>query len=270
MERGGLDGTVEVGADGPATAGALLRAAREQRGLTLQDCAVGLRARAGQVAAMERGDLSDFGGDIYARGFLRSYARLVGVDAQQVLDLHGSDPGYSGPVLPQRAPLRLRRQAPGWLLGLVGVVIVAGIITAVLGLGGRRVPTATPPVDTALDAPGGPEAVAPAPRPPVPAPAEPAPVPAAPPVDVVLIFERASWLEALVDGIAVEPGALVVAGETLRFSGQESVTLRFGNAGGVRVELNGEELGAAGRSGEVISVSYGPDGPLDAEGDAGR
>ena len=272
MERGDLDGEVEAVTDGPVAAGSLLRAAREHRGLTLEECAVSLRARAGQISAMERGDLSSFGGDIYARGFLRSYARLVEVDPDRILELHGSDPGYTGPVLPQRAPLRLRRQAPGWLLGLVGVVVVAGIVTAVLGLGGRRVPTAVPPVDSALDTPAAPDVVVPAPTPaptPAPAPTEPAPVPAGPPVDLVMIFERASWLEVLVDGIAVGEGVLVAAGETLRFSGQESVALRLGNAGGVRIELNGEELGAAGASGEVVRVAYGPDGPIATDGPAG-
>jgi cytoskeleton protein RodZ len=268
MERGDLDGEVEAVTDGPVAAGSLLRAARERRGLTLEECAVSLRARAGQIGAMERGDLSGFGGDIYARGFLRSYARLVGVDPEEVLGLHGNDPGYVGPVLPQRVPLRLRRQAPGWLLGLVGVVVVAGIVTAVLGLGGRRAPTAVPPVDSALETPAAPDVVVPAPTP-APTPTEPAPVPEGPPVDVVMIFERASWLEVLVDGIAVEPGVLVAAGETLRFSGQESVALRLGNAGGVRIELNGEELGAAGGSGEVVRITYGPDGPIESGGTTG-
>jgi len=268
MERGGSDEAAEAVTHGPAAAGALLRAARERRGLTLEECAVSLRARAGQIAAMERGELSGFGGDIYARGFLRSYARLLDVDQHEILALHGSDPGYVGPVLPQHTPLRLRRQAPGWLLGLVGVVAVAGIVTAVLGLGGRRVPTAVPPVDSALDAPASPDAVVPAPAP-TPAPPAPAPVPAGPPVDVVMIFEGASWLEVLVDGLVVERGVLVAAGETLRFGGQESVALRLGNAGGVRVELNGEELGAPGRSGQVVRVTYGPDGLIDPDGGQG-
>lgn len=273
MEADQLTGTAGAETDGPAAAGAILRAAREQRGLTPEECAVSLRARTGQVAAMERGDLSGFGGDIYARGFLRSYARLVGVDPQEVLDLHGNDPLFAGPVLPEHAPLRLRREAPGWLLGLVGVIVVAGIITAVLGLGGRRVPPAVPPTDAALDAPAAPDVAAPVvPAPaPDPAPTVRAPEPTGPPVDIVLIFERTSWLEVLVDDIAVvlapsETGMLVAAGETLRFSGQESVTLRLGNAGGVRVELNGEELGSAGRPGEVVRVAYGPDGVLDPDG----
>jgi cytoskeleton protein RodZ len=258
------------GLDGPALAGALLRQARQRSGRSVDDCASALRARSVQIEAMERGDLRDFGGEIYARGFLRSYARLVGVDAQEVLRLHGEDPTYRGPVLPPREPLRIRRDPPGWLVGLVGLVVVAGVIVAVLGLGGSRVPTAVAPSDPVLDAPADP---APSPPPAAPEPVapqpEPEPVPTGPPVDVVLTFEAASWLEVVVDGVAVETGALVPAGETLRFAGQELVALRFGNAGGVRIELNGEELGPAGRPGQVLRVTLSPDGPVDASAAAG-
>ena len=255
----------EVAPEGAALAGALLREARERSGRTLAECAVALRARAGQIEALEQGDLSHFGGDVYARGFLRSYARLVDVDSERVLELHGQDPAFSGPVLPPREPLRTRRDPPGWLVGLVGLAVVVGVVVAVLGVGGSRVPTAIAPSDPALDAPG-PSVLPPVAEPsPAPSSPEPEPQPIGPPVDVVLTFEAASWLEVLVDGVAVEPGVLVAAGETLRFSGQELVSLRLGNAGGVRVELNGEELGAAGRPGEVLLIGLGPDGRLDGE-----
>lgn len=265
------DGAAD-GLHGPELAGALLRQARQRSGRSPEDCASALRARLVQIEAMERGDLRDFGGEIYARGFLRSYARLVGVDAEEILRLHGGDPAYRGPVLPPREPLRIRRDPPGWLVGLVGLVVVAGVIAAVLGLGGSRVPTAVAPTDPALEAPAdaapspapaAPEPVAPQPEP------EPEPVPTGPPVDVVLTFEAASWLEVVVDGVAVETGALVPAGETLRFGGQQLVALRFGNAGGVRIELNGEELGPAGRPGQVLRVALSPDGPVDAAASAG-
>lgn len=257
----------EAGLEGPALAGSLLRQGRERSGRTVEECAITLRARPSQIEALERGDLSSFGGDIYARGFLRSYARLVDVDAELVLDLHGVDPAYRGPILPPREPLRIRRDPPGWLLGLVALLVVAGVVATVLGVGGSRVPSAVAPSDPALELPG---TVQPAPPPTLPREAQepaPTPEPAGPPVDVVLTFESASWLEALVDGLPVEPtgsiGVLVPAGETLRFSGQELIALRFGNAGGVRIEFNGEELGPAGRPGEVLRVSFTADGVVD-------
>lgn len=270
MEHADAPVGIPDGLEGPELAGALLRQARRRSGRSLEDCALALRARPGQIEAMERGDLRDFGGEIYARGFLRSYAQLVGIDAGEILRLHGGDPAFRGPVLPPREPLRIRRDPPGWLVGLVGLVAVAGVIAAVLGVGGSRVPAAVVPTDPGIGAPTdtAPSVPAPLPEPTAPQP-DPAPATPGPPVDVVLTFEGASWLEVVVDGVAVEPGALVPAGETLRFSGQELVALRLGNAGGVRVELNGEELGPAGRPGEVLRVALGPDGPVDVAAAAG-
>jgi len=265
MEQAERDEWGEQQPPGAAAAGSLLREARERRGMSVEDCALALRARAGQVAALERGDLSDFGAEIYARGFLRSYARLVDVDADEVLALHGDDPAFRGPVLPPREQLRLRRDPPGWLIGLVALVVVGVGLAAVLGAGRSRVPDTVEPEQPGLaqggDAETGGADPADEPRP-QPAP-EPAPEPAGPPVDVVLTFEAASWLEVVVDDVAVQTGVLVPEGETLRFGGQQQVSLRFGNAGGVRVELNGAELGPAGRPGEVLRVAFGPDGPID-------
>ncbi len=256
---------------GPAAAGLLLRHGREQRGLTVDQCAVALRARAGQVEALERGELDAFGGAVYARGFLRSFATLVQVDPEEVLRLHGEDPAFRGPVLPPREPLRLRRGAPGWLVGLLGVVAVGGVVAVVLGLGGTRVPPAATPSDPAIDAPTDPGGAGADTEDPAPGPAEPDATPeepVGPPIDLVVTFEEASWLEVLVDDLPADgvpvSGVTVPAGETLRFLGQEHVRLRFGNAGGVRIELNGEDLGAPGRRGEVLELEIRPSGPVEA------
>jgi len=234
--------------------------------MDVEECARLLRARSVQVRALEAGDLSVFGGEVYARGFLRTYASIVGIDPREVLRLHGEDPAFRGPVLPPREPLRIRRDPPGWLLGLVAVLAVAGLLVAVLGTGGRRAPEAITPADLA-DQQAGSEADATVEEAPTPE-ERPAPeqaVPAGPPVDVVLTFEATSWLEVLVDEVPVQPGTLVTSGATLRFGGQREVVLRLGNAGGVRVELNQQDLGPPGRPGEVVRLVLGPDGVVDPE-----
>lgn len=268
-EHGG-EGTGAQAPEGPVRAGALLRTTREDRGMTVVECAMRLRCRAAQLEALERGDLDLFGGAVYARGFLRSYADLVGADAGEVLRLHGDDPLRTAATLPSDEPLRLRRDPPRWLIGAVGVLALAGVVAVVLGLGGRRVPEPAPgdeAVAVAPEAADGAAQVVPD-RPEAEEPSEPEPT--GPPVDVILTFEADSWLEVLVDGVPARPSAVVPAGETLRFGAASRVALRFGNAGGVRVELNGEDLGPPGASGAVVTVVLGPDGPLDADAaDAG-
>jgi cytoskeleton protein RodZ len=245
-------------AEGAPTVGAILRAAREAKGLRVEDVAAALRSRVVQIEALERDDHDIFGGDIYARGFLRSYALHVGIDPARILALHGRDPAFAPNPLANPMPsVRLRRGFPAWAVGVVGLVAVAVVVGAVLLLGGRRVPEVAQPADLPAVAPM-PETVTP---PPAPAPAPlPEPEPARAPVEVVLTFEGGSWLEVVVDGLASEPGRLVGSGETLRFEAQGEITVRLGNAGGVRVVHNDEDLGPAGRSGQVLTLIYTPDG----------
>jgi hypothetical protein len=147
----------------------------------------------------------------------------------------------------ERAQLGMPRHARRLMITTAAVLVAFAALR----------PLVTPSTDAVPPAPEPAPALAPAPAP------APAPEPVLPPVDVVLTFEAASWLEVTVDGVTEEPGMVIAAGETLRFSGQEVVSLRLGNAGGVRIELNGEDLGVAGNAGQVLRRSFGPDGPVD-------
>jgi len=64
--------------------GQQLTAAREARGMTADDVAKRLRIRAMFVNALEREDWPAVGEPVYARGFLKNYAKLVGLDAEAV------------------------------------------------------------------------------------------------------------------------------------------------------------------------------------------
>ena len=64
----------------PATASARLRAAREALGLTTADIAARTRITERHIVALDRGDLAALPGRPYVLGFVRSYARVVGLD----------------------------------------------------------------------------------------------------------------------------------------------------------------------------------------------
>ena len=248
-------------ADAAADVGARLRDAREARGATVADCAAALRARTEQLRALQAGRLDVFGGEVYARGFVRSYARLLGLDPAPLLDDLGAAAADALDRLrdlpTERRPAARRTPV---VLVVVALAVAAGVVVAAaLRLGDARTPDAAPPpsVPAATGAPTD----APAPPPPAP---DPAPEPAAPtvPIELVLTLESPSWLEVVADGVVVEPGRTAPAGETLRFEAQLALVVRYGNAGGVRAELNGEDLGPQGASGQVVRIGYGPDGVL--------
>lgn len=75
-------------------AGARLKAAREAQGLTLGEVAGQLKLSARQLAALEAEDFSSLPGNTFIRGFVRNYARQLGLDPQPLLD-------YLAEMLPQ-------------------------------------------------------------------------------------------------------------------------------------------------------------------------
>lgn len=67
------------------SAGAMMRAARESAGMSLDDVASATKVRASILAAMEQDDFSHCGGDVYARGQLRSIAAVIGLDPDDLV-----------------------------------------------------------------------------------------------------------------------------------------------------------------------------------------
>jgi cytoskeleton protein RodZ len=250
--------------------GDTLRDAREAQGRSIEEAAHALRLRGEQLRALEEERFDGFGGDVYARGFLKSYAVELGLDPQPLLDTYrsevsGDDPIGSAPLMAPggasavKAP---RAAPPGWIAWvLVGVLVLAGLGFLGQFVGSRAPEQAsseptTPPV---APADGGEDTD----DDPTPTPTETEDAPAEPEgVELFLALEADSWMRVTVDGTIVFE-QVANEGETLPFNGEENVTVRFGNAGGVRVELNGEDLGAAGPRGSVVEVTYTPDGPSD-------
>jgi len=68
-----------------STVGERLREARESRGLTLEQVEAQLRIRRGFLAAMEEDRFQELPAGAYARGFVRSYAKFLGLPPEDIL-----------------------------------------------------------------------------------------------------------------------------------------------------------------------------------------
>ncbi|MFQ5512345.1 MAG: helix-turn-helix domain-containing protein [Candidatus Krumholzibacteriia bacterium] len=80
--------------------GELLRGAREGKEMTLEDVHQATKISVDVLTALEQDDLDSFQSDIYLKGFIRNYAKLLQIDAQEVLRTlerqRGGAPGASG------------------------------------------------------------------------------------------------------------------------------------------------------------------------------
>jgi cytoskeleton protein RodZ len=67
------------------TIGAFLAAKRGERGLTLQQAASATQIRLEHLSALEADEPELIPAPVYARGYLRSYARYLGLDAESLV-----------------------------------------------------------------------------------------------------------------------------------------------------------------------------------------
>ena len=83
---------------------------------------------------------------------------------------------------------------------------------------------------------------------------------------LTIAAEQRSWMRVWVDGEPFQD-LLLGPGESRTLSAQTHFVITFGNAGGVRLTLNGEELPPVGRSGEVVRGRKFPPRRLDRKHD---
>lgn len=70
------------------------------------------------------------------------------------------------------------------------------------------------------------------------------------------IVNTASWVSVSKDGELIFPGGVMLKGVKATFKAAEYITIRAGNAGAVKVYLNGKDLGVLGKDSEVVEKTY--------------
>lgn len=125
-----------VVAEGPGL-GAMLRQAREQRGLTAKELGQRLNLPADTIEALEREALDALPGPVYVRGYLRRLAKELGLDEAQLLRAHERIAGEAAPVLPRpqapvetmHTPRRKRSLGLALLILAIFALVAAGFLT---------------------------------------------------------------------------------------------------------------------------------------------
>ncbi len=103
--------------------------------------------------------------------------------------------------------------------------------------------------------------ILPLPTPTVPATAQPTPRPTATPevvgsaITAEMKAVQRAWVRVLVDGAVAEEGFLSPEDQRV-WEATQSIVIRTGNAGGVNLTLNGEDLGPMGDVGQVVERSW--------------
>jgi len=222
-------------------------AARERLGLSVDALAERTRIRPHVIEAIEVDDFSACGGDFYARGHLRTLARVLGVDGAPMLATY--DERYAdAPIDPRRVfeaelagagSIRATRGGPNWS------VLVAAVMALILCWSVARLVTGGPDDGhdlATLTGSGGPN--------------HHSRVAAAAPVPVTLTAAGGGARVVVRDGT----GKLVFSGD-LAYGEKHTVTasppVRIQSTdGSVKVTVDGQHRGRMGPAGRPATKSY--------------
>lgn len=299
--------------------GTMLREARERKGLAIDEVEERVKIAQSVIIALEEGNKDRFPHPVYARGFVRSYANLLGLDAQELcahfareypvptdMEPHGDN---QGPRITVRFHDSPRVPLVAWVALALGLVALGlggwYAYDTFLGSGTKSVSipasesvaptTSTPSAPMTMQSPvqappltqmqeltdaeanasaeaargeaasvnatdvnaSAPEA-APADSV-VPGNAGAAtPDDAAPEADttgrrrMVVSAHSASWLQARADGKVTD--YFLRKGESATLTFAQSLTIKFGNAGGVDLTLDGKAYPFEAKLGEVKTL----------------
>jgi cytoskeletal protein RodZ len=233
--------------------GDALAQARGQAGLTVAQVSQQTCIRETIIRGIERGDFSACGGDFYARGHIRSIARVVGLDPEELVReydaIHGAPHAITAAdVFEPSTPIRLKeRRSANW-----SVVLVI-VLAAVLGYGVYRlVDHGSPPRPVAAGTHHGASK----------SPAAPSPTAATTQRSHRLVIRLTAiqdcWVEFTKPHGQLLFQTYVTGGSTRTWHFKHAVSMQIGNPGGIMLTVNGKDLGHPGTIGQPVTLNFGP------------
>ncbi|MDG9719845.1 helix-turn-helix domain-containing protein [Streptomyces sp. DH24] len=257
----------DVSEEARPSIGRALQQARIAAGLTVDDVSTATRVRLPIVHAIEADDFAPCGGDVYARGHIRTLAKAVHLDPAPLLEQYDADHG-GRPAPTPAAPLfeaeriRPERRGPNWTAAMVAaIVVVIGFVGFTLVNGGDGDDSTAQVAEGATSSTG--KTASPTPR--DSKPTDPKPEPsdsaiAAAPQDKVTVQVRAtdgrSWISAKDHNGRLLFDGLLKQGETKTFQDSSKINLVLGDAGAIQLYVNGKKINDDFRPGAVERLTY--------------
>jgi cytoskeletal protein RodZ len=237
-----------------------LAEARRQAGLTITQVSQQTRIRETIVRGIERGDFSACGGDFYARGHIRSIAKVVGLDPDQLVREYDATHGAphairAAEVFEPSTPIRIKEgRRLNWSLAMVvALAAILGFVVyhAISGSGHPAAPSAasshvnTPPTHAT--------------HPPTPARTSSSTATYRRELVVKLVVKSAPcWVEFTTPSGGYLTQAYLNAGQTRTWTFKHAVSMQIGNPGAVVLTVNGHSHGSPGPVGNPITLSFHP------------
>ncbi|MFC0861343.1 helix-turn-helix domain-containing protein [Sphaerimonospora cavernae] len=239
--------------------GAALSEARQRADLTVAQLSERTRIRESVIEGIERDDFSVCGGDFYARGHIRALATCLRLEAEDLVrqydELHTSSrsPVRASAVFRGEDLVRNRsRHASNWTMAAVvalALVVVFAVVRLLSGSGGKagettaQLPIAVPNA--------GPHQVH--------EPGKPAQAQGV--VTLKAVAKKSTWINVRDgQGHKVFQGTLS-EGKATTWTAKGRMRVTVGDAGAVRLEVNGKDVGSLGKDGQTVHRTFEAGGP---------
>jgi cytoskeleton protein RodZ len=276
-----------------ASFGEKLRQSREAKQITLQEISAATKISCRALEALEAENFDKLPGGIFNKGFVRAYARYVGLDEAKMVDeyliaakLVPAEPEkLPAPAAP--APPRILPATPDWKAepktsGIGGIRWVSILAMAVALLLGwlwwkehRReqremAPLSAPAATTSVPAAAPQFPAQPSSGSAVPAQASKSqsetplpPAASSAPVEITITAKQPSWISVRRDGGSNESMILDPSKPELRsrsYQAQKELRLVVGNPEGVVVTFNGKAVEKLSEPGRTARILFTPEG----------
>lgn len=228
----------------------------------MDDVAAETRIRATLIRGIEADDFRPCGGDVYARGHIRSIARVVGTDPEPLVAQFDTSHQIEQVVAAVAAEpadhdlvLRSERRRPNWTAAMavtLSVVCVFALVGLLMhhsgGNGAQQAGQTTPntPKTTSSSPPS------------VPPPATVVQAPVSRATMKVRTVRGESWLSITSKTGTVLFEGTLAPGEQRTFTNRHGLTFVIGNAPAVDVVVNGHDIGSPPSSGSVSRGNVTP------------
>ncbi|MEV7390818.1 MULTISPECIES: RodZ domain-containing protein [unclassified Streptomyces] len=247
--------------------GRALKQARIAAGLTVDEISGSTRVRIAIVHAIEADDFAPCGGDVYARGHIRTLAKAVGLDPEPLLAQFSAEHGGGRPAPTPAAPLfeaeriRPERRGPNWTAAMVAaIVVVVGFVGFTAFKGGDGSDAKQSVAEGATPTTSKPASPTPKESKPDKAPAPSDSAIAAAPQDKVTVQVSAtngrSWISAKDHNGRMLFDGLLKKGDSKTFQDSSKINLILGDAGAIQLYVNGKKIEDQFQPGAVERLTY--------------
>ena len=238
------------------TLGTEIRGARERAGYTVAKIAEISRIRETLIKDIEADDFTSCGGNAYARGHIRTIAKIVKLNPDQLIEKFAQSTGdFDRPMvdlLEENNVIKPRSARPQISYKAL-TSVAAGVVALLIAV--PAVISLFPNNETSPVAPSSQGAV-----------------PSTTDQNSQVVATKTTGVSLVVTGIAGKSwigiqdasGAQVFSGsikvgESKSFGEDQLLQVTIGNAAAVSLNVNGKEIGTPGGVGEVVRLSFTPD-----------